>query len=154
MPIDRDRMPRSSIRATALAIVVWRDHLLAAHYPHFGDAFYRPVGGGINFGERAVDALHREVREELNRRVEVVDRLGVSENIFELDGEPGHQLMFEFVVRWPAGEEPDDLSPIVGQEDNGEVIDARWLPLERVFAGEYTLYPDGLADRLRDWHAR
>lgn len=147
-------MPPSYIRATALAIVLWRDHLLAAHYPHFGDEFYRPLGGGINFGERAVDALHREIREEIGRSVEVVEQIGVSENIFELDGEPGHQLMFEFITRWPDGQEPADLSPIAGHEDNGEPIDARWLPLHRVFAGDYTLYPDGLADRLRDWHAR
>ncbi len=147
-------MPRPHIRATALAIVLWRDHLLAAHYPQFGSAFDRPVGGGIHFGERAVDAVHREVREELDRSVEVIEQIGVSENIFELDGEPGHQLMFEFIVRWPAGDEPADLSPIAGHEDNGEPIDARWLPLDRVFAGDYTLYPHGLADRLHDWVAR
>ncbi len=147
-------MPDPAIRSTALAILLWRDHLLANRYPHPDGAFYRPLGGGIHFGERAIDALHREMLEELGRPVEVVEHIGVAENIFELDGEPGHQLMFEFVVAWPAGHEPADLSPIAGYEDNGEPIDARWLPLDRVLAGDYTLYPDGLTARLRDWLAR
>jgi ADP-ribose pyrophosphatase YjhB (NUDIX family) len=147
-------MPRSHIRPTALALILWRDHLLANRYPHPDGTYYRPLGGGIEFGERAVDALHREVREEIGRSVEVVEQIGVSENIFELDGEPGHQLMFEFIVRWPEGEEPADLAPIAGHEDNGEPIDARWLPLSRVFAGDYTLYPDGLAHRLRAYLTR
>ena len=141
-------MPHPYIRATALALVLWRDHLLANRYAHADGAYYRPLGGGINFGERARDALHRELRDEIDRSVEIVEQIGVSENIFELDGEPGHQLMFEFIVRWPDGEEPADLAPMVGSEDNGEPIDAHWLPLDRVCAGDYTLYPDGLADRL------
>ncbi|MDA0352188.1 MAG: NUDIX domain-containing protein [Chloroflexi bacterium] len=147
-------MPRPYIRPTALAVLLWRDHLLAARYEHPRGTYYRPLGGGIDFGERAVDALYREIHEELGRAVELVDRLAVSENIFELDGEPGHQIMFEFVVRWPPGTEPVDLSPIAGAEANGEPLDARWLPLSEVFAGAYTLYPDGLADRVQHWVER
>ena len=144
-------MPEPYIRPTALAIPLWRDHLLASQHSSFGETFYRPVGGGIDFGERAEDALHREVREELGLEIEVVERMAVSENIFELNGEPGHQLMFEFIARWPDGREPADLSPIAGVESNGDPIDARWLPLSEVFAGKYLLYPDGLAGRLQAW---
>lgn len=144
-------MPEPYIRATAIAVLLWREHLLAAHYPNFGESFYRPVGGGIEFGERAEDAVRRECLEELDREIEVVERLSVSENIFTLHGEPGHQLMFEFIARWPEGQEPADLSALLGQESNGDPIDARWLPLDQVFAGSYTLYPDGLAKRLRSW---
>lgn len=146
-------MPRPFIRATAIAVLLWREHLLAAHYPNFGESFYRPVGGGIEFGERAEDAVRREGLEELGRAIEVVERLGVSENIFTLHGEPGHQLMFEFIARWPDGQEPVDLSPLLGQESNGDPIEARWLPLDQVFAGSYTLYPDGLTERLEVWLA-
>ncbi len=144
-------MPEQYIRSTAIAVLLWREHLLAAHYPNFGESFYRPVGGGIEFGERAEDAVRREFLEELGREIEVVERLGVAENIFELDGERGHQVMFEFIARWPDGQEPADLAPLLGSEENGELVDARWLPLERVFAGAYTLYPDGLGERLREW---
>lgn len=144
-------MPRSYIRATAIAVLLWRDHLLANRYPNFGEHFYRPVGGGIEFGERAEDAVRRECLEELGREIEVVEGLGVSENLFTLDGERGHQIMFEFIARWPDGQEPLDLSPLAGFEDNGEPIDARWLPLDELFGGAYTLYPEGLAGRLEAW---
>ena len=141
------------VRATAIAVLLWREHLLAARYPHADGAFYRPLGGGIEFGERAVDAVRREFLEELGREIEVVEQLGVAENIFELDGEPGHQVMFEFITGWPDGHEPADLEPLLGREENGELIDARWPPLSEVLAGSYTLYPDGLAERLEAWLA-
>jgi len=35
--------------------------------------------------------LHREVREQLGRSVEVVEQVGVLELIFELGGQPGRR---------------------------------------------------------------
>ena len=75
----------------------------------------------------------------------------MAENIFSQRGEPGHQLMFEFIAHWPSGSEPADLAPLEGIEANGEPLDARWLPLPEVFAGAFTLYPDGLAERIAEW---
>ncbi len=144
-------MPRSCIRPTAIAILLWRDHLLASRHEDESGYFFRPLGGGIEFGERAIDAVHRELREELDREIDVIDLLGVSENIFTHLGEPGHQLMFEFIAAWPEGGEPPDLEPLAGVEANGEPLDAHWLPLAELYEESVTLYPDGLAHRIRDW---
>lgn len=36
------------------------------------ERFYRPLGGAIEFGERAADAVQREIREELGAELEAL----------------------------------------------------------------------------------
>ncbi len=60
-------MRPGQIRVLALGII-WRgDELLLAegYDPSKRQTFYRPLGGGVEFGERASDALIREFDEEL-----------------------------------------------------------------------------------------
>lgn len=58
--------------------------------------YYRPLGGGIEPGERAVDAVRREIREEVQLESDGFESLGILENIFELDGKPRHEIVFVF----------------------------------------------------------
>jgi len=63
-----------------------------------GEAFYRALGGGIEFGETAKVALRREFEEELGVALETVQLLGVLENIFEYEGRAGHEIVHVFAV--------------------------------------------------------
>jgi ADP-ribose pyrophosphatase YjhB (NUDIX family) len=65
-----------------------------------GEIFYSPPGGGVEFGERAVDAARRELREELAAEVCGLTLLGVLENIFTFEGQPGHEIVFVFEARF------------------------------------------------------
>src|SRR3990170_4725004 len=60
------------------------------------DYYYRPLGGGIEYGETSHDAIAREIREELGVEIENVRLLGVVENIFVYQGEQGHEIVFVF----------------------------------------------------------
>src|SRR5438552_18856672 len=60
--------------------------------------FFRPLGGGIEFGERAQEALAREMREELDAALTDVRLLGVLENRFTFEGTPGHEVVFVFAA--------------------------------------------------------
>jgi ADP-ribose pyrophosphatase YjhB (NUDIX family) len=61
-----------------------------------GGDFARPLGRSVEFGERAVDAVRREICEELGSAFEPPTLLGVTENRFKLDG-VGHEVIFAFV---------------------------------------------------------
>jgi ADP-ribose pyrophosphatase YjhB (NUDIX family) len=146
------RQPAQAIRVLAVALLIYRDHLLCAEG---FDAvkqqqFYRPLGGGVEFGETVAEAVARELREETGVSIEVRANLGAVENLFTFQGAAGHEVVFELLCVPAAGSEPPDLSPLTCHEE-GAPFTAHWLPLAEVLAGTHRVYPEGLPDRLAKW---
>ncbi|MFI5930927.1 NUDIX hydrolase [Actinoplanes sp. NPDC051494] len=133
-----------AIRPIALAAAQRGDDLLV--FEGLDRPFYRPLGGGIEFGETAVAALHREMREELAVDLSDVKLLGVLENIFTTPDGPGHEIAFIFTATLadPAMYARDTVGTVL---DDGSPV--TWQPKSRFRSGEATLYPDGLIDLLR-----
>ena len=92
---------RDGIRASALGLIRRGDALLVQHGidPVSGGVFYRLPGGGIEHGERAIDALRREFREELGAELAEPTLLTVVENIFESGDATFHEIVFVFEAR-------------------------------------------------------
>jgi 8-oxo-dGTP pyrophosphatase MutT (NUDIX family) len=65
-----------------------------------GRGFARPLGGGIDFGETSAAAAIREIKEELGFDITEVRLLGIVENIFVLEGTPGHEIVFVYDGRF------------------------------------------------------
>jgi ADP-ribose pyrophosphatase YjhB (NUDIX family) len=55
-------------------------------------------GGGLKFGERLIDAVHREVEEEYGTNPKEVEFLGTDEIHREHDGKPTHWISFRYRV--------------------------------------------------------
>ena len=134
-------------RIRPIAIVVFRRDdgriLVAPGYDHVKQQrFYRPLGGEIEFWERAEDAARREIREELGAEIEGLKLLGVEENIFTYLGARGHELVWIFEASFtdPSYYERDVLPCREGEA----TFEAHWVPLEVFERGEAPLYPDGL----------
>lgn len=106
-----------------------------------GDPFHRPLGGHVEFGEYALDTVHREFREEIGQRLTGVRLLGVLENIFQWDGALQHEVVFTFTASFAdmaAYEIPEQR--VLDQADGrARVI---WRPPH---AAGPPLYPAGLA---------
>jgi hypothetical protein len=60
--------------------------------------FQRPLGGHVEFGEYALDTIHREFLEETGQVVTDVRLLGVLENIFGWRGGTEHEVVFIFTA--------------------------------------------------------
>ena len=136
----------------AVGLLLYEDRLLFAEgHDHVkNEVFYRGLGGEVEFGESAVDALVREFHEELGSAVEIRAHLGTVENRFTLQGEPGHEVIIEYLVQFAAGQEPTGFAPIEAKE-GGYAFTAKWLPLAEVLAGVHLVYPEGVAERLAEW---
>jgi 8-oxo-dGTP pyrophosphatase MutT (NUDIX family) len=138
-----------------LALVVFRREdgriLVAPGFDHVKQQrFYRPLGGGIEFGERAEDAARREIREELGAEIDGLRLLGVFENLFVFLGSPGHELVWLYEGHFvdPVPYQCDELTA----DEGGVAFPVHWVPLELFVKGEAPLYPDGLLEMLQISH--
>ena len=147
-----DTLSEAGVRVIAIAALVHRDHVLLAegHDPVKDEVFYRPLGGGIHFGERATEAAVREMHEETGFEIEILESLGAVENLFTYRGQAGHEIVFEFVAEFHGDSSPTELASVEAIE-SGNIFLAKWLPLPEVIAGVHRIYPDGLPDRLAEW---
>ena len=143
------------IRPVALGLPFRDDEILVArHYDEVADTeFYRPLGGGLEFGERSDAGVRREFQEELGTDVAVEGRLAAFENVFEFRGTPGHEVVFLYEVTFEDDTyyEQDAFEAIEG---NGEVFPVRWKPVQDfIDPGADVLYPDGILEELTsDYH--
>ncbi|MBU0704017.1 MAG: NUDIX hydrolase [Chloroflexi bacterium] len=140
------------IRALALGIV-WRGRghdselLVFEARDHVKDeTYYRPLGGGIEFGERSQEALRREFREEIGVELASARYLATTENIFTCNGERGHEivLLYEATLADRSLYEREAFEV----REETETLTARWMPLRIFQKGGPPLYPDGLLELL------
>jgi RimJ/RimL family protein N-acetyltransferase len=139
----------SAIRPIVIGVAIRDDCVLAVEGfdAHKRQQFYRPPGGGIEFGETSEQALRREFQEELDVELVSMGYLGALENVFAYEGEPGHEVVLVHRVELGAGVRFTG-DTVAGVESDDTSFTARWLPLEAVRNGEAILYPDGLLDLL------
>ncbi|MCU4369096.1 NUDIX hydrolase [Acinetobacter courvalinii] len=139
----------TSIRAKALCLFRHNDKVLLtkAYDPNKDEYFFRPIGGGIEFGETSRQAVEREVLEEIQLQICKTKLLGVLENLFTFDGQQGHEIVFVY--------EAEFIDPhiykqhhIQGCETDGYNYIAQWLSQEQFELDQYPVYPKGIEQWL------
>jgi 8-oxo-dGTP pyrophosphatase MutT (NUDIX family) len=143
-------MKKNKIRALAICVFLNRDRILVAegYDPVKMQTFYRPLGGGIEFGEYSEQTIHRELMEEIEVEVCKLKYLGTLENVFVFNGMPGHEIV---QVYDGALKESGlyDQAVIVGKEAGmDEPFTAVWKSLNEFGDGKAILYPTGLLEML------
>lgn len=136
--------PPQMIRPIAIAVIVRRIDgamlLMSVRDEAAGVDGWRPIGGTIEFGERGAEAVRRESVEELGEDLADVAFLGVLENLYEMGGAKGHELVMVYRARFadPAAETRDfDVTP--EPRDAGSI---KWVSPSELSRG--TLFPEGL----------
>ena len=112
------------------------------------EIFYRPLGGGIEFGEKSEEAVRRELKEELNVEIANLRYLGMLENIYTFNGGSYHEVVMVYDgTLVESGLYERDM--ILGKEANGDDIRAMWKALDEFKERKFILYPPGLLELLR-----
>lgn len=141
MPVDR-----SHIRVKAMLIAPDADltaHAVSLNEPTVENpgGYHRLIGGSVELGESHRDAIVREVHEELGATILDLTYLAAIENIFRIDGEPGHEIVFLYSGRL------DPLPATAGAiltESDGSVVPVVWRSLHED-TESVPLYPSAVA---------
>ncbi|MHA6524899.1 NUDIX hydrolase [Tessaracoccus sp. G1721] len=141
------------IRNLAVGIPLRDGHVLVQEFGGAEDErpFVRAIGGGIEFGERAADALRREFMEELGLVVTRAELLAVSENFFTFMGSEGHEIVHVFAVECPALEVWSLDARVAVNDDPSTVA---WHRLDTLGDDGLPFYPEGAFEAARSLLAR
>lgn len=117
------------IRGLSVVVIKRNDSILVS--PGYDKvkkkSFFRLLGGGIDFGESAVKALKRELKEELDATLKNIRLLEISENIFVYNKKPGHEICFIYEAEFKNKKLYEKESfKILDSDRKGEVI---WVKL-------------------------
>jgi ADP-ribose pyrophosphatase YjhB (NUDIX family) len=104
--------------------------------------FQRPLGGHVEFGEYALDTIHREFLEEIGQVLTDVRLLGVLENIFGWRGGTEHEVVFIFTATF-ADEAAYEIEEQPILDNAGRRV--LWRPPDAVSP---PLYPAGLSELI------
>jgi len=108
--------------------------------------FYRPLGGGIEFEERSLDALKREFKEELDASLTNIQYLTCLESIFSFNGQPGHEVIQLYQCDFT---NPDFYTTEEVQFNEGKRQKiARWVEIEKCRSGTLNVVPEQVRQYL------
>ena len=138
------------IRAIALGLIEHQDHIFVSKGadPKTGQAFYRFLGGGIDFGETSEAALMREFAEEVEAELTQIEYVTCLDNIFEYGGKIKHELIQLFRAQF-ADEQFYKLDKGFRFVEGDRLDLAIWIPISQVLSGELRLVPESCHQYLR-----
>jgi len=128
------------IRPNALVIIRRDRQVLASRGEDKikGQIYYRPAGGGIEFGEKSSETIKREFLEELNASIVNEKLVCIVENIFEYNGDKGHEITFVYEADF---EDKDlyKLEKIKRVDNDYEYVE--WVSIDEIKNGNIIFYP-------------
>lgn len=104
-----------------------------------GEAFLRPFGGHVEFGETGEEAIRREIKEETGADITDVRLWEVKENLFTYHCEPAHEIIFFYEGK--ITDESVLSKQTFSFTDGGRTIEAGWFSKEDVERENISIYP-------------
>ena len=135
-------MGERAIKVKAMGLFICPDGRFLAS-PGFdsvkSQGYLRLLGGHVEFGERAAEALAREIMEEISAHCVVGDLLEVIENSFTHEGEPGQEVVFLYAADLTDRDfYSREQIPLI-EPDQRKI--AVWTPLDDLLEGRVFCYP-------------
>lgn len=138
-------MKKGIIRPLVICLFSNNDSILVAEgYDSVKNQYYyRPIGGGIEYGEISSDALIREINEEIEKEITKLKYLGTVENIFTYNGDIGHEIVIVYDAKF-VDQSVYRMHSFEGIEDDGTTFKLFWKPISEFQSGKLRLVPEDL----------
>ncbi|MBU7595936.1 NUDIX hydrolase [Metabacillus halosaccharovorans] len=144
-------MKKGIVRPLVICIFSNNDSILVAEgYDSVSkEYYYRPIGGGIEYGELSSDALIREIQEEIKASITNLEYLETLENIFTYNGELGHEVVLVYDATF-VDTSFYETSSFDGVEDDGTIFKLFWKPVSEFKNGKLRLVPENLLELIQE----
>ena len=134
-------------RLRAAAIIVENGAVLFA--TNDAEDYYYTIGGGVELGETAEDAVRREVKEDTGVDYEIERLAFIQENFFKRDdGElknlACHEITFYFLMKPHGTRQLNSHSKTANNTIDEKMV---WLPPDKL--SEYNAYPFFFREKLK-----
>lgn len=132
-------------RYRAAAIIIENDCVLFAKNDI--DDYYYSIGGGVHIGEKAEDAVRREVYEETGVQYEVERLAFIHENFFvgsgSLEGYKCHEIAFYYLMKSRGSQKLNSNSYCsIGAREY-----MHWLPIDKL--DHYKSFPTFFREKIQ-----
>jgi 8-oxo-dGTP pyrophosphatase MutT (NUDIX family) len=143
-------MTTPRIRALALCVFHHQGKILVHRFvdPVTGQSLFRPVGGGIEFGETSAQAIEREVQEELDLAIDNLRLVGTLESLFTYNNIPGHEIVQVYDGQF-RDQHLYQMPYLDGHESDGMAFQVTWQD-SSAFTATSPLVPEGLYPLLKN----
>ena len=143
-------MKDQKIKPIALCVFRYKDNILVTEGfdEQLNQLVFKPLGGEMSFGEYSWETIRREIRNEIGEDIANLSFIGPSENIFSLNGNQAHELIFVFEAEFVNKSVYKSAEIHIGK--NGNTRKAVWKPLKEFKKKTSFLYPDGLLEILNN----
>lgn len=127
-------------RYRAAAVIIENESVLMVT-SDISDYFYS-IGGAVHLGEKAEEAVLREVFEEAGIKCEIERLLFINENFFNESGFENHEISFYFLMK------SIDIKSVTAKSNScGFTEYLRWIPIKDL--ADYKAFPSFFKSELR-----
>ncbi|WP_299348394.1 NUDIX domain-containing protein [uncultured Maritalea sp.] len=137
---------QNRVNVRAVGIIRRDGHVLVVREDD--DDFVCLPGGRIQRGESSLDAIHREMNEELNAQIEGPQLKYIIENFFWRYGKKFHEFAFYYEVEPPAHVAFVTQGVCQFGEDDGKALSFEWVPYTANHLCRVNLHPLAMRTRL------
>ena len=125
------------------ALLEYKDKVLVMHEPFQGKLIYKFPGGGLEFGEGTKECIKREIKEELNLKVEVKEHY-YTQDFFKLNAfDPTEQVLLIYYKATITDKALAKLKVL-----DADISELLWLTKEELNADKFTLDADKVVVEL------
>ncbi|MGV0923292.1 NUDIX hydrolase [Empedobacter tilapiae] len=119
------------------ALLEHKGKVLVIHEPFQGKLIYKFPGGGLEFGEGTKDCIKREIKEELNLKVEVHEHF-YTQDFFVLNAfDPTEQVLLIYYKATITDKALAELTVL-----DADINELLWLSKDELRAEKFTLDAD------------
>ena len=129
----------------AVVVIIHNNKILV--HKNINSDHYALLGGRVKIGEDSETTVKREIKEELNKDIDVTGYIGTIENFFEMKGSKFHEILFIHKAEF-TDEEDKKIEKKKKNNEGEDYLQYEWLDLDKI--DEYPLLPQVSKTILRE----